>query len=478
MEQLSSRVYPTTSRPIGIMQFGEGNFLRAFVDWFIYRLNKEGHICSNVVVVQPLPHGRVDALQAQDGLYTLCLQGIQNGTPVQNKEVIDVIGDAINPYTQYDMFMRYAQSPDLKLVISNTTEAGIALSFDDVFNGTCPISYPAKLLSLLYHRYCYFAGDTSKGLCIIPCELIDHNGDTLREALDTLSARWGLPESFVQWFHSTCHFTNTLVDRIVPGYPRDKAPQIEEELGYTDCNLVAAEVFHLWVLQQEPTIQALFPVDKLGALYVPDITPYKQRKVKVLNGAHTAMVPVAYLCGIDTVGEAMQDADVRAFVLGLLAAEVSPTIRLPEAELQAFVASVIERFQNPYVHHLLMSIALNSTTKFVTRLLPSYNDYVAKFHTIPRRILFAFSALAVFYRGQRDGESIALADSEENLAFWRAAWNKSSLDEVAEWILSAEHIWGQNLLTGETRSLVANYLHDIDTLGMRGALQHFLANEA
>ncbi len=475
MKQLNRTTFEGKTRPIKIMQFGEGNFLRAFVDWIIQKMNDDGVIDANVVVVQPMPFGRIAELAKQDGLYTVCLEGVDGGKKVQSRQIIDVLGDFVNPYEQYESFLAYAHSTDLQVIVSNTTEAGIALDETDVDFTSCPKSFPGKLLAFLKERYEFFHGDPSCGLAVIPCELIDHNGEELQKVLNRLAKIKGENEDFIGWLNTANHFTSTLVDRIVPGYPKDSAEEICAETGYYDCNIVKGEFFHLWVLQKESFVMNVFPAHKVGlnVIYADDIVPYKQRKVKVLNGSHTAMVPVAYLCGLDTVGEAMADKDVYAFVRGL-AEEVKPTVNLPQEEVQSFIESVYERFQNPFIKHMLMSIALNSTTKFVTRLLPTYNDYVEKFNHAPKHVLFALSALAVFYRGTRGDEKINLQDSADNLSFWENLWQKSDFEEIAKQLLSAQNVWKQDLCTRQNVVDVTGYLKDIVSDGMRVALQKFL----
>ncbi len=470
---LNATNYNKMERPIKIMQFGEGNFLRAFVDWIIQDLNDKNVIDSGVVVVQPVPTGRVADLAKQDGLYTLCLEGIDNGKKVQSRQIIDVLNDFVNPYEDYDKFLAYAHSTDLEVIVSNTTEAGIVLDAKDVDFSRCPNSFPGKLLSLLFERYNHFNGDMQKGLAIIPCELIDHNGQALQQVLNQLAKIRNMDDDFIRWLNDANHFCDTLVDRIVPGYPRDTVEQIWQETGFVDNNVVKGEVFHLWVLSQNDFVQSRFPADKSGlnVIFAEDIVPYKQRKVKILNGAHTAMVPVAYLCGIDTVGEALADEQISEFVRKLVFDEVKPTIDLPEEEMQAFAKSVLERFQNPFIRHELMSIALNSTTKFKTRLLPSYNDYVARFGNVPKCILFAFASLVTFHKGVRGNQPIALNDEKQYLDFWKQLWQSDDMTEIAQKALGNVDVWGQDLATDCNVKLVAEYLQDISTNGMRNALK-------
>ena len=476
MNDLNRKNHPAKDRPIRVLQFGEGNFLRAFVDWILQDLNDKGVINADVAVVQPTPRGRVRELEKQDGLYTVCLEGIDGGEKVQSRRIIDVLKDFIDPYTEYDKYLDCAKSTDLEIIVSNTTEAGIALDKTDTDFSSCPKSFPGKLLAFLKARYDHFGGDASKGLAIVPCELIDHNGDELKRILTELAKINGMDESFISWLNTANHYTNTLVDRIVPGYPKDKAAQICEEEGYNDTSIVKGEVFHLWVLQKEPFVYEKLPADKSGlnVIFTDDITPYKQRKVKILNGSHTSMVPIAYLCGIDTVREAVTDPDVGRFIGELVNSEIKPTIDLPADEMDAFANSVIERFMNPFIRHELMSIALNSTTKFRTRLLPSYNDYRAKFGKSPKHILFAFAALVVFFRGKRGDEDIELKDDAEYLEFWKDVRKLSDPADMAKKALSASDIWQQDLDEDDNAALVAGYITDMLNDGMRSALKKFL----
>ena len=462
------------------MQFGEGNFLRAFVDWIIQSLNDAGAINANVAIVQPMPFGRVKELGEQDGLYTLRLEGIDKGKKVKNSQVIDVVGDCINPFEQYERFLSYAESEDLQVIISNTTEAGIAVDHTDTDFSVCPKSYPGKLLALLKRRYDHFGGDMSKGLAIIPCELIDNNGDELYRCLTELAMINEMDELFIKWMQTANHFTSTLVDRIVPGYPRNEIEEIQKETGYIDNNVVKGEIFHLWVLKKEPFIQKIFPADSTGlnVIFADSIKPYKQRKVKILNGSHTAMVPIAYLCGIDTVGEAVNDPVVGKFVRDFVFDEVNPTIDLPQDQMVAFANSVIERYQNPFIRHELMSIALNSTTKFRTRLLPTLQDYIRIKKALPQHLLFAFAALVEFHKGKRGDQDIALNDDPVFLENWKNLWAEFDGDytKLATTVLGWTDAWevDMNTLHPDLTATVAKYLKAMDTKGMNAAVKCFV----
>ena len=472
---------PAPARKIKIMQFGEGNFLRAFVEWILQDLNDKGAIDAGVVVVQPMPFGRVKELKDQDGLYTLRLEGIDGGKKVKKSRIINVIGDCLNPFTEYEKYLKYGESEDLQVIISNTTEAGIAVDPADTDFSECPKSYPGKLLALLKRRYDHFKGDKNKGLCIIPCELIDDNGDELYRCLTELAHINKMDAAFIEWLQTANHFTSTLVDRIVPGYPRNEIEEIQKETGYLDNNVVKGEIFHLWVLKKEPKIQAVLPADKTGlnVIFADDIHPYKQRKVKILNGSHTAMVPVAYLAGIDTVGEAVSDPVIGKFVRDFIFEEVNPTIALPKDEMTAFANSVIERYQNPYIRHELMSIALNSTTKFKTRLLPTLTDYVKIKGELPKHLLFAFAALVEFHKGKRGKEDIKLADDPAYLAHWKQLWANFNGDykKLAKDVLGWKEAWDSdmNAIHPDICAVVAKYLEAMDTCGMKKSVDCFVA---
>ena len=481
MELISKKIIKNVpERKVKIMQFGEGNFLRAFVEWIIQDLNDKGAIEANVAVVQPMPFGRVKELADQDGLYTLRLEGIDGGKKVKNSQVINVIGDCINPFAEYEKFLSYGKSGDLQIIISNTTEAGIAVDPTDTDFSVCPKSYPGKLLALLKARYDHFNGAKDRGLAIIPCELIDNNGDELKRCLNELAEINKMDKKFIEWLNTANHFTSTLVDRIVPGYPKNEIEEIQKETGYIDHNVVKGEIFHLWVLKKEPYIQKALPADSTGlnVIFAEDIKPYKQRKVKILNGSHTAMVPVAYLCGIDTVGESVNDPVIGKFVRDFVFEEVNPTIALPQDQMIAFANSVIERYQNPFIRHELMSIALNSTTKFKTRLLPTLTDYVKIKGTLPSHLLFAYAALVVFHMGKRGDKDIALNDDPAYLAKWKELWAnfKGDYKKLAHDALAWKEAWDMDMNTihPEITGAVAKYLEAICSNGMRAAVEELV----
>lgn len=477
---------PAGRLPERILQFGEGNFLRAFVDWMVNEMNRKGLFNGSVVVVQPIEQGLADLVNAQDGCYTVLLRGMQGGQVVDRREVVTAISRALNPYRQWDDYLACARNPDLRFVVSNTTEAGIAYKPEPRPQGACPESFPAKLAALLLARFEAFAGAKSAGLAVIPCELIENNGRTLKEVVLRLAREWQAGAAFEAWVDEACVFCNTLVDRIVPGYPKDEAARLCAELGYEDKLLDAGEIFHLWVIEGPQALAKELPLAEAGldVVWTDNQKPYRDRKVAVLNGAHTASVLAAFHCGLDTVGEMMQDADAGRFVRRFIDTEVVPTVDLPEAEKRAFAAAVVERFQNPFVRHELLSISLNSVSKWKVRVLPTLKRNVARNGVVPALAAFSLAALVNFYDGQlgadgrmagtRQGKDYPINDNREILEFFAAQAGKSSA-AVAEAVLKKSEFWGEDLTNHPGMlAAVATQLEAIRSQGMRPALQALL----
>lgn len=468
--------------PEKIIQFGEGNFLRGFVDWQIDEMNEKADFNGSVAVVQPQENGLINMLNEQDGLYTLYLQGMQNGKAVKTHKVVNSISRGINPYTNYDEYLKLAENPEARFIVSNTTEAGIAFDESDKLNEGCQKSYPGKLAALLYHRFKVFNGANNKGFIIIPCELIDRNGEKLKEIILKYAEIWSLGQGFVDWINNSNTFCCSLVDRIVPGYPRDTIDEVRTELGYDDNLVDVGEIFHLWVIEGPQSLKNELPVEKAGlnVKIVDDMTPYRTRKVRILNGPHTAMVPVAYLYGLETVGESVDHEVIGKFVRDVIYDEIIETLDLPHQELVEFADAIIERFQNPYVKHYLMSIALNSMSKYKTRDLPSLTEYLNRKGVLPKKLVFSLAALIEFYKGKRGEEEIKLADDEDILELYKSLWVKcdgtiEGLNKVVSSVLSYEKNWGTNLndipnLTNE----VTRYLSLIEELGMKEAIKEVL----
>lgn len=442
--------------PVKILQFGEGNFLRAFADWMIDIANEKTGFKAGVQMVQPIAQGSGQKLNEQGGLYHVVLNGIQKGKPVREIRLITCVEGVINPFEDYAAYLKAGENSDLEFIISNTTEAGITFNAKDSDPNALSESFPAKLTALLFHRYKFFKGDSSKALTVMPCELIEKNGESLRNTILQYVSHWNLGEGFKAWITKHTLFCNTLVDRIVPGFPKDIAQEIWNETGYEDKLVVSGEPFHLWVIEPklspELSLKALkksFPLEKAGlqVKFVEDLAPYRTRKVRILNGAHTAMVPVGYLRNLRTVREVIDDDFAGDFVRKTIEEEIIPTLDLPKEELQQFADDVIERFQNPFIRHELMSIALNSISKYQVRVLPSLLEYIKRRGKLPLRLVSSLAALILFYKGEWQGEVIPLNDTPSVLSFFKKAWSLEKPGTVVEQILSNQELWNMDLTT-------------------------------
>ncbi len=461
-----------------IIQFGEGNFLRAFVDWIIWKTNQKTDFNASVVLVQPIDRGMVDMINAQDCLYHLNLQGIDHHEAVDSIEMVDVISRGINPYREFDQYLALAEDPNIRFVISNTTEAGITFDPSCKLSDAPASSYPGKLTQLLYHRYEHFKGDQSKGLIIFPCELIFLNGKELKKCIYQYIELWQLPEAFKAWFESACGVYCTLVDRIVPGYPKDTIDQIHERIGYSDNIVVKAEIFHLWVIEAPAEIAAEFPADKAGlnVLFVPSEAPYHARKVTLLNGPHTVLSPVGYLSGCDTVKQCCEDPEIGQYVRKVMFEELLETLDLPKAELEQFANDVVDRFVNPYVKHFVTSIMLNSFPKFKTRDLPGLKTYLESKGELPQSLMHGFVCFFYFYKGGKRGDvEIVPNDDAAIVELLKNLWATGDVRKVAEGVLAAEFIWDEDLnaIPGLT-DLLASKLELIQAEGMRAAVKSIL----
>lgn len=462
--------------PEKVLQFGEGNFLRAFVDWMIDKANRDGIYHGSIVLCQPIAQGLKDMINAQDGVYTLAMRGAENGQPVENIEVITSVSRCINPYENYEDLMEIARSADLEVVVSNTTEAGIAYHAGDKLTDRPPVSFPAKVTAFLYERYKAFHGDPEKGLLFLPVELIDNNGAELKRIVLQYAQEWDLGQEFTDWINTANAFTSTLVDRIVTGYPRDEVSYFEEKLGYKDNIIDTSELFNLWVIEGDKKWADKLPVHKTDAnvIWTDDVKPYKKRKVRILNGAHTSTVLAAYLAGFDIVGDFMKDDTVRTFMNNVIYQEVIPTLDLPKEELESFAAAVNDRFANPYIKHKLLDIALNSCSKFNARCLPSLLGYVEEKGVLPKCLTFSLAAFIKFYQGEwkdgvytgtrKDGTQYPLRDDESVIRFFADAWSGNDAEGTAAAVLSNKDFWSGKDLTEVPglKDAVAGYLKEME----------------
>ncbi|MFD0836731.1 tagaturonate reductase [Mariniflexile aquimaris] len=455
--------------PIKIVQFGEGNFLRAFIGYAFQELNKAVDFNAGIAVIQPIDKGLVNMLNDQDGLYTLFMKGVKKGKEIQEIELISNIVKAVDPYTNFNDYLSLAKEASLEFMISNTTEAGIAYVSSDTPEMQPPSSFPAKLTVLLYERFKHFKGDTSKGLTIIPCELINHNSETLKEIILKYISDWNLGDAFKTWILESNSFHSTLVDRIVPGYPKDEIDAYNAQLDYSDNLIVAAEAFLLWVIEDGDDLKAKLPFSKtnLDVKIVDDMQPYRTRKVRILNGAHTAMVPFSILYGNKTVKQSVDNAFTGEFINKAVFNEIIDTLEMDRAELNSFADEIFDRFRNPFIIHNLSSIALNSVSKFTVRVLPSLLEYIKIHNKVPTNLTFAFAALLRFYKGTWNGEVLPVQDSEDIISRFAEIWKSNDYTQIAKDALSIKDYWGEDLTKVENLTeAVALALTEIDTHGI------------
>lgn len=445
--------------PESILQFGEGNFLRGFADWMVDLANASGKYQGSIVLCQPIAQGLGDIIAAQDGVYTLVMRGREEGEAKEKVATITSVSRCINPYEDFDALLQLAHSPALRVVISNTTEAGIAYHAGDRLEDRPPASYPAKLTVFLYERFKAFGDTPESELLILPVELIDDNGGHLARIVTRYAEEWQLGEDFSRWIKERVHITSTLVDRIVTGYPRDEIAEFEQKLGYRDDLLVTSELFNLWVIEGKAEWASILPIHKTEAnvLWVDDVTPYKMRKVRILNGAHTSTVLAAYLAGFDIVRDFMQDEVFSRYLRTMIFNEIIPTLDLPRSELESFANAVADRFNNPFIRHRLLDISLNSCSKFAARSLPSLLGYYERKNSLPPLLVFSLAAFIAFYRGKmiegkyigrrHDGTEYEIRDDADILSFFAAQWEKGDVSALVKDVLVKKEYWNGTDLT-------------------------------
>lgn len=455
-----------------IIQFGEGNFLRAFIDEMIDTLNQKELFDGSIVVVQPINNGLIDILNEQDGLYTLFLRGMEDGKEVCKKRIITSISRGINPYRDYDTYMKCAENEDLRFVVSNTTEAGIVYLDSDNLEDRPQTSFPGKVTAFLYKRF----KTGLKGLVFIPCELIDNNGTELKTQILKFASKWNLEKEFIDWVNEDNIFTNTLVDRIVTGFPKDEAKALTEELGYEDKLLDTGEIFHFWVIEGPDFLSEELPFKKafLNVVWTDDATPYKMRKVRILNGAHTASVLAAFLSGKETVGEMIGDKAFHRYLEIALFEEIIPTLDLDYENLKSFANSVFDRFANPYIKHFLLSIALNSVSKYRTRVLPSILEYIKLKNSLPKVLTFSMAALIAFYKGDYAKDEAFIIETFRR-EYEGCDLSKDSIKKLSENILKKVEFWGIDLTTlPDFCDKVSGHLYNIFNKGVMSEVESLI----
>ena len=469
--------------PLKVLQFGEGNFLRAFFDWMIHGLNTQGLFNGSIRIVQPIPQGNGDTLNQQGGCYTTILRGIEQGNTVEQCELITCVSGCTNPYEHWDAVVKDVCCETLEFIVSNTTESGIHYQPEPWQRGQCPHSFPAKITSLLYERYLFFRGEAKKGLTFLPCELIENNGGLLRTFVRQHAEDWKLEEGFLRWLDKENHFVNTLVDRIVTGFPKDEYQSLCMKLGYNDELLSCGEMFHFFALECQPSLEEKLPLIQGGfnVVITSDLKPYRDRKVRFLNGAHTAIALAAHLNGFETVDETIGDPLFATYLKRLLFEEIYPTVLLPDVEKTTFAHSILERFANPFIKHRLLSIALNSVSKWKVRVLPSLLDYRQLTGKFPALMAFSLAALIVFYRNRNGISSTGhlIEDAPEVVKFFETVWsnydNENNSHNLAESALGNNEFWGCDLNEiPELTENIAALINQIVALGIRKTLSHLL----
>ena len=493
LEKAGYTGYLLKNAPERVLQFGEGNFLRAFTDYWFDMANEKAGWNGKCVLVQPIAQGLTQLINRQEGLYTLYLRGRQNGEKVDAKRVISSVSRCLNPYEKqdYDAMMDVAAGEALEYIVSNTTEAGIVYDPSCRLEDCPPASFPAKLTQVLLHRW--RAG--RPGVVVLSCELVDNNGKELLRCVNQYIKQWGLKEGFARWVNGDCTFCSTLVDRIVPGRIRDaaEAARLEEENGYRDALIDVGEVFGVWNIEGPEWLAEKLPFRAAGlnCPVVPDVTPYKKRKVRILNGAHTGFVPGAYLAGYDIVRDCMQDDVILGFMNRMLHEEVIPTLPLDRQDLEAFAAAVQDRFNNPFINHELMSITLNSTSKWRARNMPSLLEYAQTAGKLPPCLAMSFAAYIAFYSSdiqalteqglvcrRPKGNEYTVSDDRWVLEFYYSRRGVSDETLVHD-VMTNEKMWGQDLtLVPGFEQAAAENLRRIRTEGARAAFAACLARPA
>ena len=493
MKVLNKLTAPKAVAPERIIQFGEGNFLRAFVDWIVKNMNETTDFNSSVVIIQGTPQDfAMKLLASQDYMYHVNLQGRLDGEIVNSFKRIDVISRGLAPWGQFDAFLGLADQPEMRFVISNTTEAGIVFDPECKLSDAPASSYPGKLTQHLYRRYKTFNGDPRRGFIIMPCELIFENGHHLKDCIIKYIDLWKEElgadyEGFKEWFLKYNYVCATLVDRIVPGFPRKDIAEIQEKLGYKDNVVVQGEAFHLWVIERPDNmsieeLRAEFPADKggLNVIICDSEAPYHERKVTLLNGPHTVLSPVSYLSGVDIVRDACNHPVIGKYIHKVQFDELMQTLNLPMDELQKYGESVLERFNNPYVDHQVTSIMLNSFPKYQTRDLPGVKTYLERKGELPKGLVLGLAAIITYYKGGKraDGADIVPKDDQKIMDLLTELWATGDTRKVAEGVLAADElIWKEhgdlNKIPGMT-DMVTDFLNQIQEKGMLATVEGIL----
>jgi len=459
----------TANYPERVLQIGEGNFMRGFIDWMIFDMNQKTDFNGRVVTIQPTPRGKIiPKLNSQNGLYTLVRRGIENGKPVEHIEIIDSISRGINPYSDWQEALEVARSEQIEFLFSNTTEAGLTYEKEDFLETESPFSFPGKVVALLYHRYKNFDGASDKGWTIIPCELIEKNGEELQRICLQIIADWNLPYSFCEWLKNSCTFCNTLVDRIVPGYPNDEAEEWFDRLGYTDELLTIAEPYHLFVIEGPEELREKLPFIQSGLnVRLESISAYRNLKVKLLNAPHTIMTVIGLQLGIETVKEAVEDPLLGEFVKQVMRNEIACVLPKDEQkQIDSYISETMDRFSNPFLQHLLKDISLNSFAKFHVRVWPLIEEAKEENRD---KLIFSLAALITMFHnseGLKDDQKVTTAFDK---FYKRDYTNQNVLKDFI--VMEIFNEWQQDeMKLSNIANLVIEDVRLIQQLGMREAL--------
>ncbi|QAS54458.1 tagaturonate reductase [Halobacillus litoralis] len=476
-EMYKKLVQENADYPERVIQIGDGNFIRGFIDWMIYEMNQKSNFAGKVASIQATPRGKtVPKLNRQNELFTLILRGIENGKIINKKHVINSINKAINPYKNWSDVLKITEQPEIEFLFSNTTEAGIRYEKEDFLEDVSPLSFPGKVAALLYHRYVYFNGEKTKGLIVIPCELIENNGEELKRICLKIIEDWNLPKSFVQWINETCVFCNTLVDRIVPGYPKEEDQQIFNHLGYSDELLTVAEPYHLFVIEGPSSVEEKLPFKQAGLnVHFDNISAYRELKIKLLNGPHTMLAVIGILSEIETVRECVEDSLIFPFISNTVEEEIVTTLPSSEKEIaKTYIKETFDRFANPFLNHRLIDISLNSYAKFKTRIWPSIYEYRIKFGDNPKRLTFVFASLLYFFKDVQEIHSHKIKDDTNVINKFHQFYNEfdNSKDSLVAFIKNLIQVdfLENNKDLGNLYEDVAEHFIRIDREGITSAI--------
>lgn len=471
--------------PEKVLQFGTGMLLRGLPDYFIDKANRMGIFKGRIVIVKTTSRGDVSAFGKQDGLYTLCIRGIQDGQKAEENIINSSISRVLNAEHEWQQILQCAHNLALQLIISNTTEVGIKLVNDDIRHHP-PVSYPGKLLSFLFERFNAFKGSEHTGFVIVPTELIPDNGKKLEAIVLELAHLNGLQDDFIKWLQRDNHFCNSLVDRIVTGMPPDAIKnKIEKELGYEDRLLTVCEVYRLWAIEGNEYIKEIVSFAKAdeGMLIEPDINLYRELKLRLLNGTHTLSCGIAFLAGIDTVKQAMDDDIIKKYIGRLMQYELGPSIpfEIDSDTVQNFILKVLDRFRNPHINHYWKNITLNYSSKMKLRCIPMLLNYCKKNGSVPELFALGFASYIYFMKavkqdgneffGELNGEFYLIED-EMAEKFYKL-WQTLSCNEVVKHVLSDVMLWDKDLSAiPEFEQSVIEKLNNIIHNGMRAAIEN------